>query len=176
MNDLQSAGAVALGFKPIVELAKSLLDVVGSGKGRKEAVELYGQIVAAQTAQTALIEEKRQLEAKLADREAEIRKRDNWEREKERYRLDHLCPDYKSVGYVLKDNAGAAEATHALCPQCFEDHKKRFLATEGRNMSGVENFKCSECGYVARVRRDVNYPKTLLERGGDGGPNSWMGH
>jgi hypothetical protein len=54
----------------------------------------------------------------------------------------------------LKTNAHGAEIDHALCPHCFDDHKKRVLSGEGPNI-GVERLSCSDCGFVVLVARPM---------------------
>jgi|GEM_PF-5701506 len=160
MNELQAAGAVAVSLKPIIDLAKAMVDAAGSAKLKQQAVELYGEILATQTralaanaAQTALIQEKAGLEKQIVKLEGDIRKHDDWNEQKARYALTAICSKYESFAVMLKPTSDLSEANPRLCPHCFEEHKKRVL-TSGGNMFGVETITCSDCGYNAKVKRE----------------------
>ena len=144
MNELQAVGAVAAGLKPAINLAQTLLDLVGTGKGRKEALELYGQIVsahqgamAAQEAQTLLIKEKQALEAELARFET-------WDRQKERYELKPMGEG--SFVYAVKESERGGEPPHTICPNCYEHGRRSILQSTGiGRQSGTERLHCLAC-------------------------------
>jgi ribosomal protein L32 len=174
LEELQAVGVAAGALKPAIDLAQSLIGAAGNGKFRDQAVKLYGEISAAQRAELALLEDKRRLEAEAADLKAKVAQQDDWKQQKKRYRLTQLCPNYQSVGYALKSNAGASEAPHALCPQCFEDHKKRFLSSLGKQM-GVETLKCSDCGYLAKISHPTSFGAAIAIPAEAPSGGSWMG-
>jgi hypothetical protein len=148
--DITAIGAVAAGLKPTVDLAESLLKLIGGGKGRDEAIKLYGQIVsahqsalAAQSAQVALIEEKRALEAKLAEFE-------EWDRTKQRYELQPV--GHGAFVYVVKEGERRAEPPHSICPNCYEQRRRSILQSSGINRhTGEERLSCLSCEKVIVV-------------------------
>lgn len=144
MNDLQAASAVAVGLKPLVDLAQSVLNLAGSGKGREQALELYGRIVAAhqgalaaQAAQVALVKEKQALEAELA-------KFEEWDREKERYELQKVGDG--SFVYTVKESKSAGGPAHSICPNCYEQRQRSILQSSGTSrQTGKETLRCLRC-------------------------------
>jgi hypothetical protein len=98
---------------------KSALDIAKAIKGMSDAaainaavIELQGQILAAQADQFALLEEKRAIEAKLAQLET-------WEAEKQRYELKDLRGDGSVFAYALKEAMVGGEPPHSICPDCY---------------------------------------------------------
>ena len=158
MNELEAAGAVAAGLKPAVDLAKSLLDLLGPGKGREQAIELYGKIAAAQAsaiaanaAQAMLIDEKRELEARLTRFE-------RWDSEKDRYELKDVGGGV--LAYAVKPSAQGAEPAHSLCPRCYQHREKSILQPESRSPGRTHHLVCHECGsdFVTTGMRYVATP------------------
>jgi hypothetical protein len=143
MNELQTVAAVAAGLKPTVDLAKSVLDLVGTGKGREEALKLYGQIVAAhqsaltaQHAQSTLLEEKRQLEEKLSRFE-------NWEAEKKRYKLTRLASG--TLVYSLIPEEANGEPPHSICANCYTNAIKGILQRKYVDVGRRNFLRCPAC-------------------------------
>lgn len=60
------------------DLAQALIGAAGNAKVREQAVKLYGEIITAQHAQLALLEDKRRLEAELNDAKSQLGERDDW--------------------------------------------------------------------------------------------------
>jgi len=159
MDDLQAAVTLATNLKPAVNLAQALLDLIGSGKGKREAVELYGQIyaahqsaLAAQVAQSALLKEKQELEQQLASLK-------NWESEKQRYQLTDI--DGTAFVFAHKPGMEGDEPPHWLCEKCFRDGHAETLQLKGfieqMGMQGLRaRWRCNDCGgeiLVSRSRR-----------------------
>jgi hypothetical protein len=156
--NLEAVGGVAAGLKPAIDLAKSLMDLLGKGKGSREAVELYGQIVAAhqsaltaQAAQATLAEEKRQLERRCADLEA-------WDLEKSHYQLQEIV--FGVFAYALKTKIGGGEPTHYLCANCYQDGLKSILRRRHIHMSLTASLECFRCS----TNLQVHGPKFLPGR------------
>ena len=83
-------------------------------------VALQEQIVAAQESYAALLENVRMLEA-------EARRLEIWESEKERYELKNVTEHSKILAYTLKGSEQGAEPPHWICPDCYSQAKKSLL-------------------------------------------------
>lgn len=152
MEELEAVGAVAVSLKPVIDLAKSLMDALGSGKGREQAVKLYGEILAAQeralaanAAQATLIEEKRHMEKRLADLET-------WDREKQRYELVELS--HGVFARRLKTQCACGEPIHPLCADCYSRGVPSILQSDGLPgiYGGPEKLTCSTCRAVIEIQ------------------------
>lgn len=73
-------------IKSAFDIAKGLKDIDDASRRNAAVIELQEKILAAQQAQTTLIETVRELKARVAELET-------WEAEKERYELDQIAPD-----------------------------------------------------------------------------------
>jgi len=143
MNDLQAVGAVASGLKPAIDLAQTVLNLVGAGKGREEALKLYGQVVAAhqgalaaQEAQAALLQEKRQLEQELAQLK-------DWEADKQRYKLRDVGNG--CMAYALQAGMQDGEPPHSLCARCYHDGRKSILVPFHIATGRAQALQCHIC-------------------------------
>jgi len=132
------AGLSAL--KTAFDIAKGLKDIDDAARRNAAVIELQEKILAAQEAQSALLERVRELEEK-------VRSLETWETEKQRYELKQFG---SAVAYVLKAEAQGTEPSHQLCANCFARGKKSFLtkvpsniASQSLGMGTV--YRCAEC-------------------------------
>jgi hypothetical protein len=143
-NELQAFGAVATGLKPAIDLAQSVLNLVGAGKGRDDALKLYGQVVAAhqsaltaQASQEALLKEKRQLEEELG-------RLKDWNAEKQRYQLQDV--GQRCMAYALKPGMENGEPPHSICATCYQEGRKSILVPFHISIGRGEALQCHVCG------------------------------
>ena len=139
------------GFKSMMEIAKGLKDMSDAAVRNATAIELQEQILAAQAAQSVLIDQVRDLERKLAGFEA-------WEAERKRYALTDFGGD--TFAYALRPEAANGEPLHRLCPNCFEQRRKSILQFEFRTGASQDKYLCPSCKtefeFGRRQQRNVN--------------------
>jgi hypothetical protein len=128
------AGLGAL--KTAFDLAKGLKDIDNAVSRNGAVIELQERILAAQQAQSALLEQIGTLEAKVASFE-------NWESEKQDYELRQL--EQGGFAYVLKPEKRDGKPPHGLCPNCYEQRRKSILQTNGEPQWTEHFFKCPSC-------------------------------
>jgi len=116
-------------FKTMFDMAKGLKDINDATIRNGAVIELQEQILAAQAAQTSLIERIRDLEAKIAAS-------DKWEAEKQRYELKQLAPAGPSFAFAIKNEAQGNEPFHCICTACYERGRKSFLQFKRRPLPG----------------------------------------
>jgi hypothetical protein len=104
-------------------------------------------LLQAQETEAALIAEKRRLEER-------VRRLETWEGEKERYELRQVA--HGVYVRALKPNAAGTEPPHAICANCYERGKKRYLQSDGLPgpYGGTENLTCRECGEVIQIHHE----------------------
>jgi hypothetical protein len=143
-----AAGMTAL--KSAFDLAKGIAEIGDAARRNAQAIELQRQILTAQesalaanSAQTALLENIRSLKEEVARLEA-------WDAEKEKYKLEQVYSG--AFARVLKEDAGGSEPPHWLCTNCFEHNRKSILQEKGRDQDpSYKLFGCPACKAVIRV-------------------------
>jgi Zn finger protein HypA/HybF involved in hydrogenase expression len=136
----------ALGaLKSAADIIKTLAGARSDSERSAKILELQSQIMAAQTsaiqantAQTALVERVRELEAQIA-------KFETWNAEKQRYELKAISPG--ALAYALKAEAAGPEPFHHICQRCYEKGKKSILQFSPSAMAELipNTFDCPEC-------------------------------
>jgi hypothetical protein len=129
-------------------IIKSLAGLRSDSERSAKLIELQSQIMSAQTsaiqantAQTALIDRVRQLEAEIACLET-------WSTEKQRYELKALRPG--SFALALKADAQGSEPSHYICQACYASGKKCVLQLRPAGLLKKQNgihdmYVCPGC-------------------------------
>lgn len=143
-------------FKSLLDTASGLKDIHDATVRDQVAFTLQRQILEAQSAQFALVEEVGDLKVRLA-------KLENWETEKQRYQLEKLEPGIYMYG--LKPGMDNGETQHKLCATCYNDGFKSILHSTGEG-NGLRNWKCQKCGFEEHSGQWINPVP-------DGGPNDY---
>ncbi len=129
MIDMGSIQAAIGSLKTAGDIAKGFMQLKTTAEIQSKVIELQSEILAAQSGalaaqsdQSSLLEEIRQLKARMAEIEG-------WENEAKRYKLT----DYGAgtFAYQLKTGMENGEPPHSLCPNCFQNRKKSILQTMG---------------------------------------------
>jgi Zn finger protein HypA/HybF involved in hydrogenase expression len=144
-------------IKTAFDIAKGLKDIDDATRRNAAVIELQEKILAAQSAQAALIEKVGALEKEMARLEA-------WEAEKQRYQLTDIGDG--TFAYALKQSMQRGEPPHYICTNCYEQSKKSILnhlysPNEGHLLS------CSQCKtklVVWREYKDPSYAESPEER------------
>jgi hypothetical protein len=127
-------------IKTAFDLAKGLKDIDDATRRNAAVIELQKELLAAQEAQSTLLERIRELEEKVAGFET-------WNAEKNRYELK---PFGSGVAYVPKAEAKGSEPEHQLCPNCYARGQKSFLAQVPNNRARMAlgkgaTYRCPVC-------------------------------
>ena len=123
-------------FKTMFDMAKGLKDINNAAVRNAAVIELQEQILAAQAAQTELVEKVSELEKQVSGFEA-------WDAEKQRYELKDIQGG--AVAYMLKPDARGTEPPHWLCPNCYAQSKKAFFQPTGQRLQRTMVYRCQGC-------------------------------
>jgi hypothetical protein len=134
------AGVAAL--KNAFDIAKAIKGMSDAAAINAAVIELQGQILAAQTDQFALLEQKQVLEEKVT-------KLETWEAEKQRYELKALRDGVPIFAYALKEAMAAGEPPHFICPDCYQRAVKSILNQVTRVPGTCRVQICQTCGWEA---------------------------
>lgn len=152
MVDIAAIAGLTQSINAIRQIAKAMLDIRDAETMQSRAADLYKVAVEAleraldaRAAQSDLIEEKRALEAQIAEFEA-------WDREKERYALAEVGAG--ALVYAVKEPHRGAEPVHWLCAACYQQRKKSILQITGARgpMGETQVWGCPACKAEIRVR------------------------
>lgn len=128
-------------IKTAFDMAKGLKDIHDATLRNAAVIELQEKILAAQEAQSTLVDRARDLEQEVA-------RLKDWEAEKERYQLRELPPGV--FVYELKDSMANREPRHSTCQACYQRGKKSILHSDQPG-NGIHHLTCHECGNKLRV-------------------------
>lgn len=144
-TSLQSASQLA---KALIGLRDSAMIDAKVIELRDLLIEAQGSTMQAQTEQSALIQEVRDLKKQIMDME-------NWDKEKQRYQL--IEPWARCVVYPLKETSKGTEPAHYICEHCYQAGIKSILHnhTHYRPVH-IRVLKCSHCTFENEVRGDTN--------------------
>jgi hypothetical protein len=109
-------------------------------------IELQEKILAAQEAQSSLVNHISELEKEVARLKA-------WDADKQRYKLAEVGPGMTT--YTLKEGMENGEPAHHLCANCYHEHVKSIMQTETRFPGRCEVMVCHRCGsdlYISGAR------------------------
>jgi hypothetical protein len=143
MIDMGSIQAALGSLKAAGDIAKSLMDLKTTAEIQSKVIELQREILSAQSSaisaqmdQSSLLQEKRELEVKMASMEA-------WEAEAKRYKLT----DYGggTFAYTLKEGMENGEPSHAVCPTCYQKRRKSIFQNTGDDGVGRSVMNCPTC-------------------------------
>jgi hypothetical protein len=145
-------------IKTAFDLAKGLKEIDDATRRNAAVIELQEKILAAQAAQTALLE-------RVSDLEKEIARFETWEREKKRYKLTDFGGG--TFAYLLTPEEENAEPPHRICATCYQKGEKSILQFSHRS-EGQDWFKCHQCNkqyvfgvYVSPLRDDDYEPSSF---------------
>jgi hypothetical protein len=157
MTDAAMAiGGAVQSLKAIAEIGKALLNIRDAALIREKVIELNGEIISAQSgaltaqsAQSALLEQIRQLETHVAELEA-------WNAEAETYKLADVAK-YGLTGkfaYAPKEGTHASEPPHLICAQCYQGKHKSILQAQVLYPGHCETLICLNCESIIYLSGD----------------------
>jgi rubrerythrin len=122
-------------IKAAFDLAKGLKNISDATTRNAVAIELQEKILAAQAAQSGLVERVRELEKEVAHLET-------WEGEKLRYDLKNV--GFSAYAYMLKPTERGVTPPHWVCTNCYE-HKHIAIMQYGRIAKVGSVWRCPSC-------------------------------
>jgi hypothetical protein len=140
-------------LKSAFDIAKTIKDMSDAAAINAAVIDLQNQILAAQIAQSALLDEKRGLEKKMAEFET-------WDAEQKKYDFKQI--GYGSFAYMLKPEARGTKPPHWVCANCYGNRRIRiFQYTWPKNMKDRhgQGWFCQEC--ASEVHPDSSEAKWL---------------
>lgn len=124
-------------FKSMMDTARGLKDIHDATIRDQVAFTLQRQILEAQTAQMALVDDVGNLKAQIAQFET-------WDAEKQRYEL--VAVRDGALAYQIKGTMQGGEPDHYICANCYERRTKSFLQGETWNPGRAHILSCHTCG------------------------------
>ena len=127
-------------IKTALDIVQGLKNVSDVSARNRAVIELEEKILAANRAQTALLD-------RISDLEQEVTSFETWDAEKGQYELKKFG---HGVARFLNPDAQSAEPSHPMCANCFEKRKKIYLQEVPTNSArqvlgkGAE-WRCPEC-------------------------------
>jgi len=122
-------------IKNAFDIAKGLKDIDDAARRNAAAIELQEKILAAQAAQSALIQTVNDLEKEVAGLK-------DWEADKRRYQLAELRAGL--VALSPKHSMQSGEPFHYICADCAANGKKFYLQ---KHIAGpyYDEYRCGGC-------------------------------
>ena len=130
-------------FKTMFDLAKSIKDSNDAAVRKGATIELQEQILSAQTAQFALVEQ-------VSASKTEIAKFETWDAEKQRYELKALGT-HGVFAYSMKPSMSEGEPPHEICPDCYQERQKSILQQVTRFPGRSDVRVCHRCDWESYV-------------------------
>jgi len=123
-------------LKTALDLAKGLKDIDDAARRNAAVIELQEKILAAQEAQSTLIQRVHELEGEVARVKA-------WEAQKQRYELKDFGGG--TFAYELRVDEARREPAHRICPACYESGDRSILQFRGQNAFSQDMYFCPLC-------------------------------
>jgi hypothetical protein len=139
------AFAAVSALKAAFDIAKTLKDMNDAVARNAAVIELQGQILAAQEAQSTLTERIRELEKEVVGFKA-------WEAEEQRYELKSL--GWGAFAQVLKPEVRGGKPPHWVCTNCYS--QRRISIIQNAMIRGVGmRWHCPACKTETTPSQDM---------------------
>ncbi|MER8662865.1 hypothetical protein NKH34_17155 [Mesorhizobium sp. M1148] len=145
-------------FKTMFDLAKALKEMDAANIRNNAVMDLQERIMTAQAAYATLA-------GSVGELEAQVRRFETWEAEKQRYQLEELPPGI--LMYRLKAGMENGEPPHKICANCYNKGIKSLLHNRGQ-ANGLTHWRCHSCGFDEKTGTFIT-----PQRGNRGG-GGWM--
>lgn len=136
-----TAGVSAI--KSAFDIAKGLQGLQDAAARDRSLIDLQKELLAAQQAQSDLIDRVRELERELTMLK-------NWEADKARYQLAEVAPGL--VALAIREAQRNGEPFHRICATCCASGKKSYLQQVIRGPH-YDMFRCHTCGEELEVNK-----------------------
>jgi DNA-directed RNA polymerase subunit RPC12/RpoP len=131
-------------FKSLYDSAKALKDINDASVRNGAVIELQEKILAAQEAQSSLVN-------RVSELEKQVTQLKDWDTDKKRYQLANIGKGI--VALALKPAMSNGEPMHYLCADCAAKGQKSYLQPHIRG-SAYEQYKCNGCGFEIGIDKD----------------------
>lgn len=157
MADIAFIAQAFTSLQATANIAKALIGVRDQAMIDAKLIELnqslitaQGNVMQAQSEQSALIQEVCDLKQKIMDME-------NWRNEQQRYQL--ISPWAGGFVYALKESCKGADPPHWICQQCYEKGRKSVLQNCQKHDRRIfYTLKCFNCNFeVERHESPAEY-------------------
>jgi hypothetical protein len=160
--DLSAIQAAVTSLKVATGIAKSILETKTTVEIQSKVIEIQSALLEAQSSAIAATSAQFELQERIRALEAEAKAANAWGEETKRYALVSPHRNGGTV-YAIKTEAAAGEAPHFLCPNCFSNRRKSFLAPV-RDKDAWINLACSACKHsITTGMRGIGDPKYFEE-------------
>lgn len=150
MLDAPAIAGMVSGFKAATELVQLAINSRDAGIIKAKAIELQGQIFAAQANALTAQADQFTLLNRVRDLETEVAELKAWDAEKDKYELTNIrppnSPHGKLFAFALKEEIVTGEPAHLFCERCFRDRIKSILQEEMRDPGRILVLFCTRCG------------------------------
>jgi hypothetical protein len=135
--------AAVTSLNATMQIAKAMVGLRDAEAFRAKSIEMQQTIldaldngIAAREAYVAQLDRIRALEA-------DVTRLKSWDAEKQNYEMKKCGPG--SVAYMLKPEVRGTHPPYWLCPTCFSNGQKSFLASTGMQQGREWVYKCTTC-------------------------------
>lgn len=130
--------------KAAVDVVKGLISLQVTTETQATVFEVQKRLLDMQSLAMQARDEQSALQQRVHELEAALAKRDDWEREKKRYKLRQVSRGVY-VYVVAKSELQPGEPPHSICPSCFEHGQKSVLQIA---RLAYRPFQCPSCKTV----------------------------
>lgn len=143
MPDITAIAQAFGALKAMKDIAETMIGLRDATAFRERQIEFQGKIIDAQSALSALQDERSSLIERVSALEKEVTGLKKWGADKEKYQLQAVS-GLGSLAYMLKPDARGSEPPHWLCTQCYENRKKSIMQPHASAVQ-YSVWKCPEC-------------------------------
>jgi len=145
MDFIAIQGAIS-SLKAAAEISKSIMDMKNMSEVQGKVIELQSALLEAQNCALTATALQFELQEKVRELEAKLKKKGDWEDQKARYQL--VCPwENPAQAYALKESHSNGEEPHLLCASCFHNEEKVILNPVKSKTNWVQMI-CPKCKAV----------------------------
>lgn len=149
MVDMSAIATALSSLAAAKDIAQAMIGLRDSAAFQGKLIEFQSKLIDANNAAFAAQEERSALLQQIRDLEAKVAKLETWETEKQRYELKQFRQG--GFAYQLKQERRAAEPPHYICPNCYQEGRKSIL--QGRES---HSFGWSHTCHSCKLEVDSN--------------------
>lgn len=153
MVGITEISGVLASLQAAKEIAESLINLRGAEASQSKILELQARFLEAQQAAFSAQQHLSALVDRVAELEKEIAQLKAWNCEKERYALKAIGNG--AFAYLVKPEAALAEPVHALCANCYGNHKKSILQSNGEVQWTSHAWVCPSCKAAVKANKSA---------------------
>jgi hypothetical protein len=134
----------------LVDLSQGLLKLRDLTKIGEIVVKFNNEIMATQRAAMAANTQQAAMAEEIGALKARVTELETWDREdKENYELKPLGQGVRA--YAIKGAEPNSENAHSICPDCYQQSKKRILQQVTKTPGHADVLVCQTCGWEGYI-------------------------